>query len=536
MHATRTLLIAIPLTILALLAAGGAVQAETFIVNTVADHTDGACDPRNSNGRGSRDCTLREAIAEANIDQSPDLILFDIHQREANADGTWTIAVGATGAGPLPAITTPVSIQGSAAGCVPVIEIDGSSLAAPASGLVSTGSLTLQGVIMNDFPDYALELRPSAGMSSLRCSFIGTDRTGLLAEPNGHGVLIQGRLIEIGMAPGDAGSRQQGNVISGNLGHGIAIIGDLAIADVIQGNRIGAGSDGVTPLGNGGAGIYIQDAVNTLVGDPEASRGNTIIDNTLSGIEIFGGGLHHLLSNRVGEAEDGTPAGNGIGISVQAGRVEIGPDRSRGAQGGNVVAYNEAEGVLVHQPTEQPTVATIVGNSIHDNGGLGIDLALRGTGDGVTANDGVPDRDSGPNGLQNYPVLVEAGQGSTVVTGRLLTTPDTPFWLDFYANPFCDSSGHGEGEHFLGSRSVVTDATGKVDWFFDDLPDAPAGTQYITVTATRGELPFSTSEFSECAFLASTPPPPLPEWSTVLLTLTGVLALAGVALSRRRLA
>jgi len=34
---------------------------------------------------------------------------------------------------------------------------------------------------------------------------------------------------------------------------------------------------------------------------------------------------------------------------------------------------------------------------------VGIDLSLSFSGDGVTANDGVGDADTGPNNLQNFP-------------------------------------------------------------------------------------------------------------------------------------
>jgi hypothetical protein len=46
------------------------------------------------------------------------------------------------------------------------------------------------------------------------------------------------------------------------------------------------------------------------------------------------------------------------------------------------------------------TGLAIKGNSIFSNGGLGIDLSL----DGVTLND-PGDPDTGPNNLQNYPVI-----------------------------------------------------------------------------------------------------------------------------------
>ncbi len=68
----------------------------------------------------------------------------------------------------------------------------------------------------------------------------------------------------------------------------------------------------------------------------------------------------------------------------------------------------------------------ILSNSILSNGGLGIDL----NDDGVTPNDGQPDpdKDKGPNRLQNYPVLTSAQTrtfpGDTTINGTLETTAE----------------------------------------------------------------------------------------------------------------
>ena len=50
---------------------------------------------------------------------------------------------------------------------------------------------------------------------------------------------------------------------------------------------------------------------------------------------------------------------------------------------------------------------TISRNSIFSNVGFGIDLDLN----GVTPNDGLGDADTGPNNLQNYPVITFAKTG-----------------------------------------------------------------------------------------------------------------------------
>jgi titin len=86
----------------------------------------------------------------------------------------------------------------------------------------------------------------------------------------------------------------------------------------------------------------------------------------------------------------GTKAlGNGVGVEVAGGAHNnvIGGAVSLivvPAGVGNVIAYNKGAGVVIGSSiTDSATVGnTIRGNSIHDNGGLGIDLGN----DGVTPN------------------------------------------------------------------------------------------------------------------------------------------------------
>ncbi len=139
----------------------------------------------------------------------------------------------------------------------------------------------------------------------------------------------------------------------------------------------------------------------------------------------------------------------------------------------------------------------ISGNSIHDNGGLGIDLITAAFLEGVTPNDPL-DPDAGGNGLQNFPLLTLAQSSAThtSVGGTLNSSRSASFSVEFFASPSCDSTGHGEGQLFLGSTTVVTDASGNAV-FSAALPvSAPAG-WYVTATAIR-EPSGSTSEFSAC--------------------------------------
>ena len=69
-------------------------------------------------------------------------------------------------------------------------------------------------------------------------------------------------------------------------------------------------------------------------------------------------------------------------------------------------------------------------NFIFSNGELGINLA------GITAND-PDDPDTGPNNLQNFPMIASAKTGAlkTTINARLNSTPNRTFRVQFFSNP-----------------------------------------------------------------------------------------------------
>jgi len=138
-----------------------------------------------------------------------------------------------------------------------------------------------------------------------------------------------------------------------------------------------------------------------------------------------------------------------------------------------------------------PTGHSIRGNSIHSNDGLGIDLGA----DGPTLND-PDDLDTGPNNLQNFPVITSASGcagASTLVGGQLQSTPSSEFDIDLFVNPVADPSGYGEGRIYLGATSVTTDASG-VGSFSGGF--SPSGMTGWVVTGTATSPTGDTSEFS----------------------------------------
>jgi hypothetical protein len=110
--------------------------------------------------------------------------------------------------------------------------------------------------------------------------------------------------------------------------------------------------------------------------------------------------------------------------------------------------------------------------------------------DGVTANDN-KDPDTGPNKLQNFPIITSAS--TTTVTGSLNSRPSKTFTIQFFSNPAPNyPTGFGEGEDFLGEKTVTTNDRGRVSF---NLNTSVSAGQIITATATDSVA--NTSEFSQ---------------------------------------
>jgi hypothetical protein len=90
----------------------------------------------------------------------------------------------------------------------------------------------------------------------------------------------------------------------------------------------------------------------------------------------------------------------------------------------------------------------------------------------------------GPNfAARSVPYFVFAG----------LSTPDTLYVLEFFANTSANPSGYGEGQIFLGTRLVLTDDLGNAEFTF--VFDVPAGT-ISAISATAANPYGNTSQFS----------------------------------------
>lgn len=241
------------------------------------------------------------------------------------------------------------------------------------------------------------------------------------------------------------------------------------------------------------------------ISDGNSGQRNLISGNDV-GVHIAGGSNNFVRGNLIGTQANGSDdLGNleaGVYIHEPKGSNNIIGGRT--AEAGNVIRFN-GDGTLI--PTlfgeggvvvfAGSTGNTILGNSITENTGLGIDLGALGA-NGVTPNDGAGDLDSGDgNNYQNFPTLVSASNssGPTVINGTLLSTGNRTFRIEFFSDTSADPSGNGEGRIFLGSQNITTTAAGTATITFTSPVFVPAGN---VITATATDLTTGdTSEFSQ---------------------------------------
>ena len=144
--------------------------------------------------------------------------------------------------------------------------------------------------------------------------------------PAGPAVVNGGEGVSISTGANTIGGSAPGarNVISGNALEGVRIY-NSAGATVVQGNYIGTNAAGTAAVGNGGDGVHIMNAGNTIGGALAAER-NVISGNALSGI--------HLL---LGAADNNTIQGNYIGVNATAtavlGNLDLTTDERDAIQG-----------------------------------------------------------------------------------------------------------------------------------------------------------------------------------------------------------
>lgn len=490
---------------LMLLLSGGLVARRvdaagtTVVVNLAGDGDDhnpgdGRCNITQPLTGGDQ-CTLRAAIEELNAlgaDTTPHRIVFNIP-----GAGPHTIMPATE----LPFINVPLIIDGTTqpgAACPTAsgpaslqIVLDGSNAGANADGLyvLNGDASVIRGLVIGNFNQTGVTL--GSDDSGIWCSHIGVQADGVTPMGNGRGIFVGGARNMIG---GQAHARR--NVISANDGTGIELAGSQ---HAVAGNFIGTTADGMGDLGNEDGFLITGDAMTIGGADPLAR--NIISGNNRNGVRLYESNENTISGNYIGVARDGrTPLPNewnGVAIYAASSSNLIGEAQP---DGGNIIAYNRENGILIRDSDGSPQGTTMRYNSIHSNVGLGIDLGE----DGADTNDS-GDADIGENERQNYPLLTTT-PGSLTVRGRLNSHASTQYIIDIYRNAACDPSGYGEGQQYLTALTATANSAGDAE--FDITLTGVASGDRITATATDPDG--NTSEFSACAALTQLPPTATP--------------------------
>jgi hypothetical protein len=362
---------------------------------------------------------------------------------------------------------------------------------------------------------------PGTSGNVVQGNFFGTDVSGSNAIPNN----FAGLNLQNGTTGNTIGGLTPGarNLMSGNGSYGLVVADGGTSGNVIQGNFIGLNSSGRAPMPNGFAGLALWNgASSNLIGGSLPGAANVISANGTYGLYLSDPGTfgNVVQGNIIGADVTGTnAAGNGFANVIVFGGATSNLIGSAIAGAANLIAFSgTGPGVVLYDPgtTNNP----IRGNSIFSNAGLGIDF----NNDGVTAND-TGDGDTGPNNLQNFPVLTNAFgyAASTIILGGLNSRPNSAFFIDLYGSPAADPSGYGEGKNWLGSANLTTDGSGNGSFAFTNSAANFSG-QYIAATATASWG--DTSEFS-LALLATNVPAPSAQFSGPFsLTSTGFIITA----------
>src|SRR5262245_34045540 len=463
-----------------------------------------------------------------------------------------------------------VNTQANSDDAVILIQLDGPGAGANADGLVlaaGSGGSTIRGLDITNFTGDGIVVQSNGNL--IAGNFVGVDPTGTMRMPNGSfptsgdGIRIENASNnEIGSP--DVADR---NIASGNSIDGIHIVGTLtapATNNFIEGNFVGVAADGVSsvgnrdepapapgaPEGNNLFGIEISGGNNNTVGGTVANARN-VVGFKGAGVEFDNGGPVNIIpGNFSGLGAAGTtPVGNLLhGIVLRSSNgfgAPLGPAQPNEpgvsfnliggtvAGAGNLVEFNGTGGIAVFgnpvSASGQPNIGNAIeGNSVFKNGRnfatassaptplLGIDLTngfLFPRDDGLTPNDskghGAP---NDPNNFQNFPVLssVTVSGGKTTITGTLNGAPGSTFRVEFFANDTDPLGLPAEGQQFLGSINVTTDASGNAS-FSTSFNVAVANGRIVTATAT--DASGNTSEFSAglvVPTLLTTPAPPTP--------------------------
>lgn len=298
---------------------------------------------------------------------------------------------------------------------------------------------------------------------------------------------------------------QTRNLISASGGDGIYIGSTRADARSenhrIRNNIIGLSASGTTALPNAGRGITV-DLNSTSI----AIHDNLISANLGDGVAIFDSPMSgtHLVANGIGIGVGGLAfgnAGHGVIVAGNSRGAFVGKRWRFSAFGAASISHNAGAGLFVDDQAQVDVNASIAGN-----GGLAIDLAPLGvtpndSGDG----DSGPNELLNTPALQS--VVFDPSTFSTTIIGTLNAAPDSSYEIHLYVSSSCDASGFGGGATLFPLNpppsivNVTTDVFGDAT-FTRQTSGLGAGLALAALTrrfaTTPGPPALIVSEFSNC--------------------------------------
>jgi CSLREA domain-containing protein len=413
-----------------------------------------------------------------------------------------------------------------------VTNVSGTNSFGNGSGIVLTGSSNNQigGVT-------AAERNVIAGNGCQGINIINTVSSGVLVQSSGN--RVQGNYVGLNAAGTDsvidptggakfgnkcsgiflAGTTNNliggtapgaGNVIGGSAQQGVVISNNNNVSgsgNTIQGNIIGSNVAMTAPLPNG-IGIFLINGAsnNTIGGDDDddgsldgvVSAGNKIFGSLSDAINIQSAFINGANALATGNVVQGNLIGGSAllrnissGVNLTGAMNTLVGGSTPGA--GNTISFNNNNGIVVNCSVLNGVVTCGVGNNISRNSifshpnNLGIRLNANGA-------------STGNNNQQSPTVSFASVSGSgTVVNGSLTATANQNYTLEFFSNDACSPSGQGEGQTYIGTYNVTTDASGTVSFTTPVLGASGLG-KIVTATATHATN--GTSRFSFCRSVA----------------------------------
>lgn len=331
------------------------------------------------------------------------------------------------------------------------------SVSNPALAVVDSGDVEISGLQIRNV---------CIGILGLRSHDLHLHDNVIVNSVGAAGIILTGDALD---PAGSSTDTSYGHIVEGNylINHGDG-------AEFTRGTRDSVFRDNTfinhddAPAGVKGAAAveYAQAGTNNQM------HGNRVLGGYRTGLQLAGSDGVYTRNYVTGTDSAVTLGGSGANVF-----------RS------NVITGNEGIGLRVNP------ASTISRNSISGNGGLGIDLSPT----GVNANDPLD-----TDGVQNHPVLTAAhstGSRRATISGTLSSRPNATFTVELFASDSADPSGYGEGERYLTSVEVATDADGQAS--FSVKVDQPrlGGQAGPVFTATATHADGRTSEFGPAVML-----------------------------------